>query len=170
LLFSLMNAAKPRVSAGAILREVQAGWRAPIGPVDQQEESRVSDQDFFFDEDDQPAAEDKAPAKKTSTSTKSAAAPAAVGAAQSVSMSVAALIGVIALLAGVIIGIVLPVGGGSTGSPAGSFAPPANSAPAPQLSPDQLEGDLPPGHPPLDGQNGGMGSGEETPTEEPEGN
>lgn len=123
----------------------------------------MSDQDFFFDEDEQPkAAEKSAPAKRTggssksagAKSSKSAAAPEAAAGAQSVSMTIAGLIGVIALLVGVIIGILLPLDGstgtagvGATGSPAGQTAP--------QLSPEQMQGGLPQGHPDINSMGGG---------------
>lgn len=118
----------------------------------------MSDQDFFFDEDEAPA-KDTAP-KKAASSDKPAsrtAATAPAAGAQTVSMSVAALIGVIALLAGVIIGIVIPVGG-SSNVPAPNTAAPIQGGEqaAPQLSPDQLEGgQLPEGHPDIGGGAGG---------------
>ena len=59
-------------------------------------------------------------------------------------MTVAALIGVVALLLGVIIGIVIPSGGDSTPAPTAT----TGGVSAPQLSPEQLEsGSLPEGHP-----------------------
>lgn len=122
----------------------------------------MSDQDFFFDEDEAPA---KDKAKKAASSDKPAAGAKAASApavtAQTVSTSVAALIGVIALLAGIIIGIVIPVGGSNVPAPT---AVPQTGAPsmgsgggsAPQLSPDQLEGGaLPEGHPDISGGEGG---------------
>lgn len=126
----------------------------------------MSDKDFFFDEDE---TQDQPPAKsgeaKPATRRKAAAsaeidpvesytAPSSSVSfgMQSVSMTVAALIGVVALLTGVIIGMFIPGGPtasvGTSGMPGGG----APSAPAPQLTPEQLEGgQLPPGHPPLDG-------------------
>ncbi len=126
----------------------------------------MSDQDFFFDEDEtvEEAPPAKGESKRSSTSAgKSAArasAPAAAAGTQTVSMTVAALIGVVTLLLGVIIGIFIPAGGTS------NLPAPTNngtqSMPAPELSPEALEsGELPPGHPPLDSMGGG--------TEAPEG-
>jgi hypothetical protein len=114
----------------------------------------VSDQDFFFDEDEQPKAEEKsASAKKTGGAGRSAAS--ATTTTQTVSMAVAALIGVIALLGGVIIGILLPTGGTSTVAPTTS---PAGQT-APQLSPDQMGGELPEGHPDIGAMGGDTGTG-----------
>lgn len=109
----------------------------------------MSDQDFFFDDDEKPieATEEKptrAQGQKKPV-TRQAAAPSGT---QSVTMTVAALIGVVALLVGVIIGILIPAGA----SPSSTVTPTANTGTvsAPQLSPDQLEtGELPPGHPDL---------------------
>ncbi|MDZ4177838.1 MAG: hypothetical protein U1E29_01185 [Coriobacteriia bacterium] len=113
----------------------------------------MSDQDFFFDEDETSTeANAEAPTAKRETEAAKPVARAASPAAsmQSVSMMVAVLIGVVALLAGVIIGILIPSGSASV--PAPSAIGGGTAAPAPQLSPDQLEsGDLPPGHPPLEG-------------------
>jgi len=117
----------------------------------------VSDQDFFFDEDEKPAA--KAPVKKAGGATGAAraskvAAPAAEPASTvaTVTMAVAILIGVIGILIGAIGGIFIGRGLAST-----TVASPAATAPAapgtgteagaPQLSPEQLQGDLPSGHP-----------------------
>lgn len=127
----------------------------------------VSDKDFFFDEDE---TQDQAPAKsggaKPASKRKAAASvetdlvesdPAPSSSVsfsmQSVSMTVAALIGVVALLTGVIIGMFIPGGPTATTGASGTGMPGgAPSAPAPQLTPEQLEGGaLPPGHPPLDG-------------------
>lgn len=69
-----------------------------------------------------------------------------------VSLTVAALMTVIGLLLGVIIGFVIPDGG--TVSSSGT-ATPATGSTAPQLSPEQLDsGELPAGHPPV-GDMGG---------------
>lgn len=134
----------------------------------------MSDQDFFFDEDESPAKDADAKAKpakeSTAKSTSTAARTAAAPAAQSVSMTVAALIGVISLLAGVIIGIVLPVGGGSNipnptpGATLPNPGAPGGGGQAPQLSPEQLDQDLPPGHPPIGdgGAPGAPGGSQET--------
>jgi hypothetical protein len=140
----------------------------------------VSDQDFFFDEDEAPSKEADAKGKpaqtetvKKSGTTRTTTSPAGVGAQQSVSMTVAALIGVISLLAGVIVGIVLPVGGPSVPPPGPGATVPADpggmGGQAPQLSPDQLDQDLPPGHPPIGGgeaPGGAPGAGEGEQSEE----
>lgn len=112
----------------------------------------MSDQDFFFDEEED--AKPKAASKATSGSKKpvpsKAAAPAPAGTffAQNVSMTVAALMAVIALLLGVIIGIVIPTGS-TTVPPVTSSA---GTDAAPVLSDDQLNsGELPAGHPDISG-------------------
>ena len=92
---------------------------------------------------------------------------------QTVPMTIAGLIGVVALLAGVIIGIALPSGSNQTAVPTqpAPNAVPQGGAPAPQLSPEQLQGgELPEGHPDIPGGMGGSapatdGAGaEEAPT------
>jgi hypothetical protein len=117
----------------------------------------VSDQDFFFDEEDdaKPAAKggSKVPAgPKAPTGAKGARAPQPAAAsggdffAQSVSMAVTSLVAVIALLVGLIVGILIPSGGTTpqTASPAATVAP--------TLSEDQLNsGELPAGHPDVSG-------------------
>lgn len=124
----------------------------------------MSDQDFFFDEDEQPKKEAAKPApaaKKGASAPAKTAAPAASG-VQSVSMTVTALVGVIALLAGVIIGIVLPVGGGSEPVPTSVTAPTtgAGGSSAPQLTPEQLQGgELPAGHPDIGGSTAATETG-----------
>lgn len=128
----------------------------------------MSDQDFFFDEDESPAEETKEPKKASKTSgtaSKKAAqkpdAPAPSG-EKSVTMTIASLIGVVALLVGIIIGILIPAGGTST-VPAPTTDPAGVSAP--QLSPEQLEtGNLPEGHPDL-GDAGAPPATEATGTE-----
>lgn len=131
----------------------------------------MSDQEFFFDEEEEVA--DKAPKPSSPQSRKSApkrsgtsapkpaprtsaasSAPTAGGSLveKQVSLTVAALMTVIGLLLGVIIGFVIPDGG--TVSSSGTATPSTGST-APQLSPEQLEsGELPAGHPPI----GGMGA------------
>ncbi len=69
----------------------------------------MSDQDFFFDEDE--TAEDAAsekPARKQAAPRPQTRSAGAAPAVQSVSVTVAALIGVVALLAGIIVGILIP--------------------------------------------------------------
>jgi len=109
----------------------------------------VSDQDFFFDEEDGA----KPPVKASGTAKAKPAAPAQTPRGggsffeQSVSMSIAALMTVIALLVGVIIGFVIPTGG--TTPPVATTTGVTTST-APQLSEDQLNsGELPAGHPDL---------------------
>jgi hypothetical protein len=115
----------------------------------------VSDQDFFFDEEDdaKPAAKSGSKAaagSKAPTGAKGARAPQPAATsgggffAQSVSMAVTSLVAVIALLVGLIVGILIPSGGATpqTASPAATVAP--------TLSEDQLNsGELPAGHPPV---------------------
>ncbi|MDZ4178398.1 MAG: hypothetical protein U1E29_04075 [Coriobacteriia bacterium] len=117
----------------------------------------MSDQDFFFDEDETSAETNAgaSTAKRETEASKPAARVASPAAAiQSVSMMVAVLIGVVALLAGVIIGILIP--SGTPNVPAPNTIGGGAAAPAPQLSPEQLQGgDLPPGHPPLDSMGDG---------------
>jgi len=115
----------------------------------------VSDQDFFFDEEDdaKPAAKG---GSKAASGSKAAAGPkgarvsqpaAASGGSfftQSVTMAVTSLVAVIALLVGLIIGILIPSGDATsqTVSPAATVAP--------TLTEDQLNsGELPAGHPPV---------------------
>ncbi len=118
-----------------------------------------SDQDFFFDEDEQSVEESeskKRPSKVSSTSKKKSApakkaAPASAG-EKTVTVTVASLIGVVALLVGVIIGILIPAGGSSIPAPVTN----QSGIMAPQLSPEELQGGLPEGHPDI----GNMGGGE----------
>jgi hypothetical protein len=119
----------------------------------------VSDQDFFFDEDDKSAkTSGSSAAKKTGSSAsrtgsgssnKGAAAPAS---AQTVSMTVAVLIGVIGILLGAVIGLFV---GKSMAVPTVAVAPGAGTSTtqqAPQLTPEQLQGgQLPAGHPSVGG-------------------
>lgn len=143
----------------------------------------MSEKDFYFDEDDtedsQPIEKAKAKEPVEASAEKAApkarapkaaagrpvaaAAPVAPVTMQPVSMTVAALIGVVALLVGVIIGMFLP--GQQPTATVTPGVPPAgmgSGAPAPQLTEDQLQGgQLPPGHPPLDQMGGG---GAATPT------
>ncbi|MDF1543025.1 MAG: hypothetical protein P1P71_07890 [Anaerosomatales bacterium] len=132
----------------------------------------MSDQDFFFDDDeaqaDKPAAKSAAKpagakARASAPRTKTAAAPAG---AQSVTMSVAGLIGVVALLVGIIIGILIPTGSPQVTSPSvGVPSMGTGGTQAPPLSEQELQGEMPPGHPPIDDMTGG----EATDTAAPEG-
>jgi hypothetical protein len=117
----------------------------------------VSDQDFFFEEDEKAETAKTAPAKKASKQ-----APAAMesdssfaGMAQSVSMAVTVLVAVIALLIGVIVGILLPIGSGApqpATSTTGVTGGTGGTGSAPQLTEEQLkQGQLPPGHPSIGG-------------------
>jgi len=122
----------------------------------------VSEQDFFFDEEEQ--AEEKPAAKATerparAEGNKPAAAAPSASSAQGISMTVASLIAVVALLAGVVIGILIPAGA-DTNVPDPTTT---GSQAAPQLTPEQLEGgELPPGHPQV-GSEGATGSAPATP-------
>jgi hypothetical protein len=132
----------------------------------------VSDQDFFFDEDEAPAEKPAAKsvakpggakAQASAPRTKTAAVPAG---AQSVTMTVAGLIGVVALLVGIIVGILIPTGGTQVTSPTtGVPSMGTGGTQAPPLSEQDLQGEMPPGHPPI----GDMGGGEATDTAAPEG-
>lgn len=122
----------------------------------------MSDQDFFFDDDEaRPAPKDTPKAAgKGMPAGKEAATPVTPTAAasffdQSLTMTVAALLMVIALLVGVIIGFFL--GGSTTPSTATganaivpSTSTGAGDATPGQLSPDQIKQGLPAGHPQLD--------------------
>jgi hypothetical protein len=132
----------------------------------------VSDQDFFFDEDEKPEAKTQpkgAPAKKPASPAAKGGRPApastAAGAEQSVSYTIAALIGVAALLLGVIIGILLPISVGGTQTATPDTGVTGGAVSAPQLSPEQLNsGQLPPGHPNVGGgSTGATGSATTTP-------
>ena len=126
----------------------------------------MSDQDFFFDEDEQTGkSSSKSPAKSAAKGTPAraqksapAAGPAAAPAAskggsffdQSVSMSVASLLVVIGLLVGVIVGVLVAPGQTSSSIPG-----PQSATTAPELTSDQIQsGELPAGHPPIDGASG----------------
>lgn len=139
----------------------------------------MSDQDFFFDDEDaapekaqaveKPSGQQRKPAKAAPKASKPSAVTDAQATGsgqlfeQNVTLAVAALLMVIALLIGVIIGIF--VGGAISGpaTPASSITAPettggGNAAP---LSPDQLNsGELPAGHPDI----GGGGAATATPT------
>jgi hypothetical protein len=128
----------------------------------------VSDQDFFFDEDEKPAKSQS----KSASANKPASSPAKGGSknapaapAQSVTYSIAALIGIAALLLGIIVGILLPinVGGAQTATPDAGLTQ-TGAVQAPQLTPEQMQnGQLPPGHPSVGGSTGATGSATTTP-------
>ncbi len=132
----------------------------------------MSDQDFFFDEEEAPATEKtsagekpsaKQPAKglppkasqsKTGPSKGATVAPPAGGI--ELTWTITALIGVVALLLGVIVGYAIPKN--STGTVTGS---PVQSAP--QLTPEQVQtGELPEGHPDIGAMTGGSGAATES--------
>lgn len=133
----------------------------------------MSDQDFFFDEDEQPKKDaPKGSAKQggNSSGSKASSAPSAAAAApaQNVSMTVTVLAAVVALLLGIIVGIFV---GRSTAAPVpGITGTPTNTGAvqAPQLSPEQLQGgELPPNHPDIGGGAPGGSTAESgTPSEE----
>lgn len=130
----------------------------------------MSDQDFFFDEEDEPVKSAPSPRSKSTARTE----PARSGAPrprqsapsssagffdQSVSMAVAALMTAIGLLVGVIAGFLIAPGGSArnTGSPVTGLEQ------APALSGDQLQsGELPAGHPDISGMATAPGSAETT--------
>jgi hypothetical protein len=120
----------------------------------------VSDQDFFFDEDEKPAKGTPAkgaPAKSSSKSSSakpaaasSKSAPQATGGLE-LTWTITALIGVVALLLGVIVGYAIPKGADI----AEPVAPAQSQTNAPQLTPEQLStGELPAGHPAIGGASG----------------
>jgi hypothetical protein len=138
--------------------------REGIAPADITGGSNVSDQDFFFDEDDKPAAksDDKSgskPAAKKGSGTSSAkttptrsSAPAPEADVQSVSLIVAVLLAVIGVLIGVVIGLF--VGKSMAVAPAvvAGTTSGTTSSQAPQLTTEQLNsGTLPSGHPAVPG-------------------
>lgn len=116
----------------------------------------MSDQDFFFDDEDE---EPKEPQKKKAAASKPARSAASGSFAsfldQSVTMSITGLVALIALLLGVIVGIVLPVGGVTSDIP--DPTPGAVSAPA--LSPEEIEGGMPVDHPDIGGSTEPMPEG-----------
>ena len=123
----------------------------------------MSDQDFFFDEDEKPAEKPaaKAGSKQASKApAKGAPAKAAKNApAQSggleLTWTITALIAVVALLLGVIVGYAIP----KSGATASDSAAPVTGQEAPQLTPEQMStGELPPGHPSIGGSTGATGS------------
>ena len=127
----------------------------------------MSDQDFFFDEDEKPAKSQSknAPAKKPASSPAQGSNKSAPAAEQSITYTVAALLGVAALLLGVIIGVLIPVniGGSQTATPDAGLTQ-TGAAPAPQLTPEQMQsGQLPPGHPSVGGSTSATGSATTTP-------
>jgi len=118
----------------------------------------VSDQDFFFDEDEpkkETAPKTSSSKKSTSSGRSSDAAPAAGMADQSVSLTVTVLVGVVTALLGIIIGIFVGRGLAGPAVPgvgSGATLGTDTTQEAPQLSPDQLQGgELPAGHPDIGG-------------------
>ena len=124
----------------------------------------MSDQDFFFDEDEKPAEKSASkPVSKPSgkpSSPKGGAAPAAAG-ERTVTMTVAALIGVVALLFGVIIGLFAAPDSGKVASP-NSTATQGTAAPA--LTDEQIQQGLPEGHPTIPQDMTATSTGEATAT------
>ncbi len=135
----------------------------------------MSDQDFFFDEDEKPADKSapKAAAKqgsKPSASSKTTPAKGGKNASApaggvELTWTITALIGVVALLLGVIVGYAIPK---STTTDQGAAPLVPGQVQAPQLSPEELQsGQLPPNHPNISGATGaatGTASGEATQT------
>ncbi len=133
----------------------------------------MSDQDFFFDEDEKPSAKKETkPAPKGGASSSNARpaaknAPAAAAPASSVTYTVAALIAVAALLLGMIVGILLPVNVGSqtTATSNTGVSGPTGGTSAPALTNEQMQsGQLPAGHPAIGGSSGATGSATSTGT------
>ncbi len=139
-------------------REVRAATRRATGGPIHRRMMDVSDQEFFFDEEeDAKPKSTKAAASKRDTVSRAAPVARSGSASffeQNVSMTVAALMTVIGLLLGVIIGVLIPAGPSTT--PVTS--PTGGSISAPALTDDQLNsGELPPGHPDISGMTGGAG-------------
>ena len=128
----------------------------------------MSDQDFFFDEDEKPAkpAAPKSSAKSSSGKPAAKSAPAPAGGVE-LTWTVTALIGVVALLLGVIVGYAIPKG---TEIASPDTTATQGQTTAPQLTPEQMSsGQLPAGHPSIGGASGGAtgtapASGETTPS------
>ncbi len=139
----------------------------------------MSDQDFFFDEDDETreggskdaegAAKDRSsrkPADKPSRPKAEARRPEPASGSffeQSTTMAIASLIGIIGLLLGVIVGFVMSgmLGAAAVPAPvAGQMTPvPGNSSGSPgALSNEQLQQGLPAGHVPISGASGAGGA------------
>jgi len=124
----------------------------------------VSDQDFFFDEDEKPAkpAASKSSPKSSSAKPAAKSAPAPSGGIE-LTWTVTALIGVVALLLGVIVGYAIPKG---TDIASPDTTATQTGTNAPQLTPEQLSsGQLPAGHPAIGGATStAPASGETTPS------
>jgi len=120
----------------------------------------VSDQDFFFDEEEAAPTSKPRQSRSASRAKSAPAAPERESSrggsffAQDVSMSIAALMSVIGLLLGVIVGIVIPDQGGSATTNATQTLAPQTPV-APQLTEEQLNSGLPEGHPDISGMAGG---------------
>lgn len=132
----------------------------------------VEDQDFFFDEESdnkpskpapkaKPAGGAKKAAPAKAAPAKAAATPASSDAPmylQTVTMGIAGLLAVCALLVGVIVGMFIPRGGAteSLGTAGTITAPQGGGGTAQPLTPDQLNnGELPAGHPNIGGNTTG---------------
>lgn len=122
----------------------------------------MSDQDFFFDEDEaQAPASAKSSGDKAdkSPSRSKQAEPSATVAGQSVTVTVAALLAIIGVLIGLIGGVFV-----ARMLPGGAGAPTAATTSAPQLTDQQIQsGELPPNHPNI-GQMGGSAAASSTNT------
>jgi len=128
----------------------------------------VSDQDFFFDEDEQPtgkAAEKpakpggKSSAAKTVPAKGGKPAPAQASGGIELTWTITALIGVVALLVGVIIGLAIP-----NNSAVDTTGSSGIQQTAPQLTPEEMQsGQLPAGHPDISGMASGTASATTTP-------
>jgi hypothetical protein len=119
----------------------------------------VSDQDFFFDEDEKAAPKASKPAPKGSPAKTAKPAPkqptasAAPSSGFELTWTITALIAVVTLLVGVIIGYAIPKGVQDVGTGTTS------STSAPQLTPEQMStGELPAGHPDITGMSSGATS------------
>jgi hypothetical protein len=127
-------------------------WAAFVAQ-DNQEESHVSDQDFFFEDDAKPAEKSDNKAKKATPAsgsankggTRPAASPTGGGDGQSVTMTMAIMFAVIGLLLGVVIGLFI---GNMVSPPAAATVTSPSTQVAPVLTDEQMNaGQLPAGHP-----------------------
>lgn len=116
----------------------------------------MSDQDFFFDDEattaEKPAKTASKPASKSAAPAKGGkAAPAQASGGVELTWTITALIAVVTLLLGVIVGYAIP-----RGAEGDQGAAPLNQIQAPQLSPEEMQtGELPEGHPDIGAMTGG---------------
>lgn len=116
----------------------------------------MSDQDFFFDDEEQsePKAKEAAPKQTGKATAQGSASPSALSGIE-LTWTVTGLIAVVALLLGVIVGYAIPKSGNTVGTVQTGSA----GQTAPQLTPEQMSsGQLPAGHPDIGGAAGAPGT------------